>query len=110
MSLHPFHWDIWVAFGFLGQACFSARFLVQWISSERSRKSVIPVYFWYFSLLGGTILAVYAFHRREPVFFIGQAVGLMVYIRNLMLVRKQSPEPILAVDQVIKGDVRDAER
>jgi len=88
VTSNAFHWDLWLLFGFLGQACFSARFIVQWISSERNRKSVIPIYFWYFSLLGGLILAIYAFHRREPVFFIGQAFGLLVYVRNLMLVRK----------------------
>lgn len=93
--MNPFHWDLWIAFGFLGQACFSARFIVQWITSERNRKSVIPIYFWYFSLLGGLILAIYAFHRREPVFFIGQAVGLVVYVRNLMLVYGQEKSPIV---------------
>lgn len=87
MNLHPSTWDLWVALGFLGQLCFSARFLVQWIFSERRKMSVIPIYFWYFSLLGGLILTTYAFHRRDPVFVLGQGMGLVVYIRNLMLIR-----------------------
>lgn len=93
MSFHPMTWNWWVAIGFLGQACFSARFLVQWISSERKRQSVVPVYFWYFSLLGGLILTIYAIHRQDPVFFVGQAFGLIVYVRNLMLIRKHHVVP-----------------
>jgi lipid-A-disaccharide synthase-like uncharacterized protein len=92
MTFHP-HWDLWIAIGFLGQFCFSARFIVQWISSEKERKSVIPIYFWYFSLIGGAILTVYALHRQDPVFFVGQASGLVVYIRNLMLIRKSVAAP-----------------
>jgi lipid-A-disaccharide synthase-like uncharacterized protein len=90
MSLDPRSWDFWIAFGFLGQAAFSARFLVQWLWSERKRESYIPIGFWYFSLLGGLILTVYAIHRRDPVFVVGQGFGLLVYIRNLMLIRNQS--------------------
>jgi lipid-A-disaccharide synthase-like uncharacterized protein len=86
MSLHPASWDLWVAIGFLGQLCFSARFIVQWVTSERRRESVIPIYFWYFSLLGGLILAIYALHRQDPVFLMGQTFGLVVYVRNLMLI------------------------
>jgi lipid-A-disaccharide synthase-like uncharacterized protein len=71
--------------GALGQALFSGRFIVQWIASERSRKSVLPLAFWYFSLLGGTALLIYAIHRRDPVFIFGQAAGLIVYVRNLHL-------------------------
>jgi lipid-A-disaccharide synthase-like uncharacterized protein len=93
MSLHPLTWNWWVAIGFLGQACFSARFLVQWISSERKKQSVVPVYFWYFSLLGGIILTVYAIQRQDPVFVLGQGFGLLVYVRNLMLIRKHHTVP-----------------
>jgi len=85
---HAWSWDLWVVFGLAGQLLFTLRFLVQWISSEKSGRSVIPVYFWYFSLGGGLILSVYAFHKRDPVFFLGQSVGLIVYVRNLMLIRK----------------------
>jgi lipid-A-disaccharide synthase-like uncharacterized protein len=93
MSLDPTQWDFWIAFGFLGQAAFSARFLVQWLWSEKRGESVIPIYFWYFSLLGGLILTIYAIHRRDPVFTVGQAFGLLVYIRNLMLIRNQAKVP-----------------
>jgi lipid-A-disaccharide synthase-like uncharacterized protein len=90
--LHPANWTLWVAIGFLGQLCFSMRFLVQWISSERLGKSVIPIYFWYFSLMGGLILTAYAFHRRDPVFLLGQSMGLVIYVRNLVLVYRERAE------------------
>ncbi len=80
---------LWLVVGFLGQACFSARFLVQWIASERRRQSVVPVYFWYFSVVGGVILLAYAIHRMDPVFILGQAAGLIVYARNLYLIGQQ---------------------
>lgn len=76
----------WVLIGLLAQFAFTARFLVQWIASERARKSVIPVSFWYLSLVGGLILLAYAIHRRDPVFILGQSVGSVIYIRNLWLI------------------------
>ncbi len=75
--------SIWLAVGLLGQGLFSARFIVQWLHSEKVKKSVIPSAFWYFSLCGGATLLAYAIHRRDPVFIIGQSMGLLVYIRNL---------------------------
>ena len=72
----------------LGQALFTARFLVQWIASERKRDSVVPVAFWWLSLLGGLTLLSYAIHRQDPVIIVGQGMGLVVYVRNLMLVGK----------------------
>ena len=78
----------WYVLGFIGQLMFSSRFFVQWIASERSRRVVIPELFWYFSLLGGATLLVYAIHRRDPVFAVGQGAGLIVYVRNLMLHRQ----------------------
>jgi len=78
--------DAWVMLGFVAQAFFTMRFLVQWIASERARKSVIPVAFWFFSLGGGTLLLIYALYRRDPVFIAGQALGLLVYIRNLYFI------------------------
>ncbi len=80
---------VWIAFGFLGQALFSMRFLIQWIASERQRKSVVPVLFWYFSLAGGAVLFVYALWRQDPVFMLGQGLGLFVYVRNLHLIRRE---------------------
>lgn len=81
--------DFWILLGFIAQALFMGRFLVQWIASERARRSVIPVAFWFFSLGGGTLLLVYAIQREDPVFIAGQALGLLVYIRNLVLIRKE---------------------
>jgi lipid-A-disaccharide synthase-like uncharacterized protein len=78
--------QLWLSIGFLGQAFFSARFFVQWVASERQRKSVVPRLFWYFSLGGGMTLLAYAIHRRDPVFIIGQAAGLLVYARNLYFI------------------------
>ena len=76
----------WLVVGFLGQSLFSARFIVQWLVSEKRRSSVTPIAFWYFSLAGGVILLTYAIHRRDIVFIAGQATGLLVYVRNLMLI------------------------
>jgi lipid-A-disaccharide synthase-like uncharacterized protein len=84
--------NVWLGIGLLGQAFFSARFLVQWIVSERKKQSVVPVYFWYFSIGGGVTLLVYAIHKLDPVFIIGQGAGLFVYARNLYLIRRR-PEP-----------------
>jgi len=84
------NWDTWVLIGFLGQFVFAARFIVQWISSERRRASHIPVQFWYLSIVGGLITTAYAIHRRDPVFIVGQASGLIVYIRNLMLIYRHA--------------------
>jgi lipid-A-disaccharide synthase-like uncharacterized protein len=78
----------WLSVGFLGQALFTARFLIQWLASEKKRDSVVPVAFWWLSLLGGTALLSYAFFRRDPVIITGQGMGLFVYARNLMLLNK----------------------
>lgn len=80
---------IWLAIGFAGQALFSARFIVQWIMSERVGKSVIPLAFWIFSIAGGVTLLAYAIHRADPVIIAGQAGGLIVYARNLWLIRRE---------------------
>ena len=86
MSLDPRTWDFWVAFGLGGQLLFGSRFIVQWIASERKKQSHIPIVFWYLSLSGGIVTALYAIHRRDPVFILGQSAGLVVYLRNLMLI------------------------
>ena len=83
----------WLGIGFLGQSLFMMRFVLQWIQSERHRKSVIPVSFWYFSILGGLTLLVYAVHRKDPVFIVGQALGIGIYLRNLYLIRLCHTEP-----------------
>lgn len=78
----------WLIVGFLGQALFSARFVLQWLASERARRSVVPDLFWIFSLAGGAVLFAYALHRQDPVFAVGQGVGLVIYSRNLYFVRR----------------------
>lgn len=81
--------EAWLVLGFLGQACFFSRFLVQWITSERAGRSVIPRAFWYLSIAGGSIVLTYAIWRRDPVFIAGQSGGLVVYARNLILLRRE---------------------
>ena len=76
----------WIAFGLFGQLMFSARFLIQWIASERMRQSVIPTAFWWFSIAGGIILFTYAVYRRDPVFILGQSIGILIYSRNLWFI------------------------
>lgn len=76
----------WVVFGLAGQLLFMGRFLVQWIASERERRSVIPLAFWFLSLGGGLILFSYAVYRQDPVFILGQSLGLFIYVRNLWLI------------------------
>ncbi len=90
-----FPFDPWLVFGFVGQGLFTTRFLLQWIASERARKSVVPMAFWVFSLLGGTTLLIYAINRQDPVFIVGQASGLLIYVRNLYFIaRERSGLPV----------------
>ncbi|MAV82601.1 MAG: lipid A biosynthesis protein [Pelagibacteraceae bacterium] len=77
---------IWLAIGFFGQGLFFMRWVVQWISSERKKKSEIPVLFWFFSLIGGMITLVYAIYRVDPVFIMAQSFGLVVYFRNIYFI------------------------
>lgn len=75
-------WDFWVWFGFIAQAFFFGRFAVQWWATERAKRVVIPAAFWWFSLVGGTLILVYSVVRRDPVFVAGSALALLIYIRN----------------------------
>jgi lipid-A-disaccharide synthase-like uncharacterized protein len=81
--------DFWLAFGILAQLLFTARFLVQWLASERAGKSVIPMAFWIFSMLGGLMTLVYGLVRREPVIIMGQALSVVIYVRNIMFVVRE---------------------
>jgi lipid-A-disaccharide synthase-like uncharacterized protein len=81
----------WLYIGLVGQGLFSLRFLVQWVASERKGETVIPVQFWYLSLVGSLILLAYAVFLRDPVFILGQSTGLIVYLRNLMLIYRKRP-------------------
>ncbi len=80
----------WIALGLLGQAVFSARFVVQWIASEHRKASVVPVSFWILSLVGSMLLFTYAAYRQDPVFILGQSTGFLIYSRNLVLIRRKS--------------------
>ena len=80
---------IWIAVGLGGQLLFMARFAVQWVASERARRSVIPEAFWWLSIFGAAILLAYALWRGDPVFVLGQAFGFFVYARNLWLLREE---------------------
>lgn len=79
----------WVVIGLAGQMLFMMRFLVQWVQSERAKRSVMPVAFWYFSIAGGLVLLSYAIWRRDPVFILGQSLGVVIYARNLWLIHAE---------------------
>ena len=83
---------LWLIIGFLGQAIFSARFIVQWLYSERHKESVVPIAFWLLSLGGSLTLLAYAIHRKDPVFILGQSMGFLIYTRNLVLIRRTRVE------------------
>jgi lipid-A-disaccharide synthase-like uncharacterized protein len=80
----------WIVLGLLGNAAFFSRFLIQWIASERARDSVIPKAFWYLSLIGTVLLLGYAIHRRDPIFILAYLPNAVVYIRNLVLIRRKA--------------------
>jgi len=79
---------IWIGIGFLGKGLFFGRWLIQWIASERSAESHVPIAFWYMSLIGGLITLTYAIYRMDPVFISGQGLGSVVYLRNLVLIHR----------------------
>lgn len=82
----------WIAFGLAGNAAFAARFLVQWIASERAERSVVPVAFWHLSIVGSVILLVYALHRGDPVFTLAYLPNAFIYARNLALLKRETPQ------------------
>jgi lipid-A-disaccharide synthase-like uncharacterized protein len=81
--------SFWIGLGFLAQLLFTGRFLVQWIASEKAHRSVIPATFWYLSILGSALLLLYAVYRTDPVFILGQSFGMLVYVRNMYLIRHE---------------------
>ena len=91
--------DFWLAFGLIAQLAFAARFLVQWIASERAGKSVVPLAFWFFSIGGGLLTLIYGLVKREPVIIIGQLVSNIIYVRNLMLIFKNHAKGSEALDR-----------
>ncbi len=90
--------DAWVLLGFVAQGMFTMRFVVQWIASERAKRSVVPIAFWFFSLGGGFLLLVYAIQRQDPVFIAGQGLGLVIYIRNLWLIANEHRSAMTKTD------------
>ncbi len=98
---------IWLGFGLMGQAMFSARFVVQWLASEMRKESVIPYAFWWLSIGGGMTLLTYAIWRQDPVFILGQSAGLIVYTRNIILIRRRSRNENLAESRPGDGGVID---
>nr|WP_307776104.1 lipid-A-disaccharide synthase N-terminal domain-containing protein [uncultured Cetobacterium sp.] len=80
--------NIFLLIGLIGQGLFSMRFIIQWIASEKAKKSVIPFSFWIFSLSGSILLLIYAIYRRDPVFILGQAPNVLIYSRNIYLIKK----------------------
>lgn len=91
---------IWLAVGLSAQAMFSMRFLLQWLASERARRSIVPEAFWYFSFAGGLMLFAYAIYRMDPVFILGQGGGLLIYARNIHFIwRGKSKDQTLGVAQ-----------
>ena len=79
----------WLSLGLFAQVLFSARFIVQWLASERARKSVVPLLFWHLSIAGSGLLLIYSIHRLDPVFIIGQSAGILIYSRNLYLIWRE---------------------
>ena len=87
--------QIWIAIGITGQACFGMRVLLQWIATEREKRSVVPLSFWLFSIAGGLTLLAYAIYRVDPVFITAEVMTLMIYARNLYFVRQYRRGKIL---------------
>lgn len=86
------NWNIFLIIGLIGQGLFSMRFIIQWIASEKAKKSVIPFSFWIFSLLGSILLLIYALYKKDPVFILGQAPNVLIYSRNIYLIKKRGVE------------------
>jgi lipid-A-disaccharide synthase-like uncharacterized protein len=84
--------DGWVVLGFVGQILFTLRFILQWLASEKAGRSVIPLSFWFFSIGGAVLLFIYAIYRRDPVFILGQGLGILIYFRNLALIARERRE------------------
>lgn len=80
--------NIWLVVGLFGQLLFSMRFILQWLASEKIKRSIVPDVFWYFSLAGGIVLFLYAISRHDPVFMIGQGAGIFIYLRNIYFISR----------------------
>jgi len=89
--------NFWLIIGFFGQALFSTRFVIQWLATEKNKKSIIPTTFWYFSIAGSLTLLSYALYRRDPVFVLGQTFGVFIYLRNLYFISPKSMKRLIAI-------------
>lgn len=85
-------WNFFMILGLVGQGLFSTRFIIQWMASEKAKKSVVPYSFWIFSMLGSLFLLTYAIYRKDPVFILGQAPNLLIYGRNMYLIKKRAKD------------------
>ena len=90
--------SLWMAVGFMGQMAFGGRFILQWIASEKRKKSHVPTAFWYLSLIGSIILLIYSIHQKDIVFIAGFSLNGLIYIRNIHLIHKQ---PKITQEQTI---------
>jgi len=90
--------------GFTGQTMFFMRFFVQWLYSEKHKRSLIPTAFWYFSLGGSSLLLIYAIIRRDPVFMVGQSTGFIIYIRNLRLIARERREKLAEEERLASSN------
>lgn len=79
----------WIIVGLAGQAAFFGRFLLQWVASERAKKSIIPKSFWYLSIFGSMLLLSYSIYRQDPIFILGFSLNCLIYFRNLVLIRNE---------------------
>lgn len=92
--------DLWLIIGLIGQVMFSMRFILQWIASERHKKSIIPISFWYFSIAGSLLLLAYSIQRQDPVFILGQSLGCVIYFRNLVLIDRDKRNNLAAQENL----------
>jgi lipid-A-disaccharide synthase-like uncharacterized protein len=87
--------DAWLILGFAAQGLFFMRFIIQWIATERAKRTMLPISFWYFSIGGAALLLVYSLHREDPVFIVGYALAMLIYFRNLYFARRNPDPPAL---------------
>jgi lipid-A-disaccharide synthase-like uncharacterized protein len=93
---------VWLTIGFSAQAMFTMRFVIQWLASERARRSIVPETFWYFSFAGGLMLFIYAIYRMDPVFILGQGSGLFIYARNIVFIWRAKREETMIAQPAYK--------
>ena len=93
--------QFWLIVGFIGQGLFSARFVIQWLATEKNRKSVVPLAFWYFSIAGSLTLLAYALFRKDPVFVLGQTFGVFIYLRNLYFIKPEVVKKLIAAISLV---------